>query len=180
MPVSHIEHWVFDLDNTLYPPEARLFDEIEERMEAFMMRELAIDRASAKSLRAEFWQLHGTTLAGLMSEHDVDPHAFLDDVHRIDLSPIEHNARLADQIKGLGGQKVIYTNGSRAHGENVSQALGIRHAFENILASKTRRLSQSRAKQPLIGYLPPPALCPRKLLCLRMTRATWRFRTRWG
>ena len=132
MPVSHIKHWVFDLDNTLYPPEARLFDEIEERMEQFIMRELAVDRTAARTMRAEFWREHGTTLAGLMSEHDVDPHAFLDDVHQIDLSPIVENKRLAAQINDLDGQKVIYTNGSRAHGENVSRALGLRHAFEQV------------------------------------------------
>lgn len=132
MPISHLEHWVFDLDNTLYPATARLFDEIEERMEQFMMRELSMDRGEAKSLRSAFWHQHGTTLAGLMSEYNVDPVRFLDDVHRIDLSAIEHDAQLARQIAGLGGQKIIYTNGSRAHGENVSTARGVRQAFDQV------------------------------------------------
>ena len=132
MPVSHIRHWVFDLDNTLYPASARLFDEIETRMEAFIMRELAIDLAAARALRARFWHSHGTTLAGLMEHHGVDPDHFLEEVHEIDLSPIRADTALASAIGALGGSRVIYTNGSRAHAERVSRARGVREHFHGV------------------------------------------------
>ena len=132
MTVSNIKHWVFDLDNTLYPPSARLFDEIEQRMETFIMREIGVDRARAKKLRADFWKSHGTTLAGLMDVYAIEPHGFLDEVHQIDLSAISPEPGLNAAIGALNGSRVIYTNGSRGHGENVSRARGIRDAFQAV------------------------------------------------
>ena len=40
---SHVNTWVFDLDNTLYPPSARLFDQIEQRMTDWVMTALNVD-----------------------------------------------------------------------------------------------------------------------------------------
>lgn len=84
----HVETWVFDLDNTLYPPTIRLFDQIEARMTAYVMRALGVERDRANSLRADYWRNHGTTLAGLMREHALDPEPYLADVHDIDLSAV--------------------------------------------------------------------------------------------
>ncbi|MEY4873275.1 MAG: hypothetical protein RLZZ563_2605 [Pseudomonadota bacterium] len=83
---SHIRTWVFDLDNTLYPPHMRLFDQIEERMTNWVMSALNVDRAHADHLRAHYWKSYGTTLAGLMAEHAIDPEPYLADVHDIDFS----------------------------------------------------------------------------------------------
>ena len=83
---AHVETWVFDLDNTLYPPAARLFDQIEARMLAYLMRTLGVDAERAGALRAQYWREHGTTLAGLMREHGVDPEPYLAEVHDIDLT----------------------------------------------------------------------------------------------
>ena len=73
---SHVRTWIFDLDNTLYPPEARLFDQIEHRMENWIIARLGVSQDRAKTLRSSYWQEHGTTLAGLMAEHDIDPWDF--------------------------------------------------------------------------------------------------------
>jgi len=70
---SHVRHWVFDLDNTLYPPAARLFDQIEVRMTTYVMDALHIGRKQADRLRRHYWKTYGTTLAGLMREHGIDP-----------------------------------------------------------------------------------------------------------
>ena len=131
-PMTGIKHWVFDLDNTLYPPGARLFDQIEDKMERFIMRELSVDLPTARHLRDAFWAEHGTTLAGLMERHGVDPDPFLDEVHEIDLSALAPTPSLGTAIRALEGQRIIYTNGSRGHGENVSGALGLRCAFDGI------------------------------------------------
>lgn len=129
---SHVETWVFDLDNTLYPPEARLFDQIEQRMTDYVMRELGVDFEHANSLRALYWREHGTTLAGLMTVHGLDPEPYLAEVHDIDLSAIMASAALRDAIVALPGRKVIYTNGSREHARRVTQALGIDGIFDAV------------------------------------------------
>ena len=132
MLTTLVKHWVFDLDNTLYPPHAQLFSQIEERMETFIMRELDIGLNEARHLRDAYWREHGTTLAGLMARHDIAPDPFLAEVHDIDLSHITHDPVLAQAIQALGAHRVIYTNGSRAHGENVSRARGLRDVFAAI------------------------------------------------
>src|SRR4051794_6036210 len=85
---AHVETWVFDLDNTLYPPAARLFDQIERRMTDYMMAVLSVDAAEAEALRRRYWDEFGTTLAGLMHEHAVDPEPYLAHVHDIDLAGV--------------------------------------------------------------------------------------------
>lgn len=132
MTLRMIKHWIFDLDNTLYPPSARLFDQIEAKMEAYIIRELGIPPEDANDLRADFWHNHGTTLAGLMEVYGIDPDPFLDEVHDIDLSALAPDPDLAQAISALPGQRVIYTNGSIGHGERVSRARGLRQCFDAV------------------------------------------------
>lgn len=132
MKKNSIDFWVFDLDNTLYPPSARLFDQIEAKMEGYMIRELGLAIDDAKAMRADFWHNHGTTLEGLMQVYGVDPVPFLREVHDIDHSVLEIAPGLRDAINSLEGHRVIYTNGSKEHGEMVSRALGIRECFHEI------------------------------------------------
>ena len=104
MPEQHFSHvttWVFDLDNTLYPPHMRLFDQIEVRMTDWVMQALQVDRARADHLRAYYWQTYGTTLAGLMREHDVDPGPYLNEVHDIDFSVLSPDPDLARAVAAL-------------------------------------------------------------------------------
>lgn len=122
MDFSHVTAWIFDLDNTLYPPEAQLFAQIETRMTAWMMRALDLPQDRANLLRAEYWRLHGTTLAGLMAEHRVDPAAYLADVHDIDVSVLEPDPDLAAAIAALPGRRIIHTNGDAAYARRVLAA----------------------------------------------------------
>ncbi len=128
----HIETWVFDLDNTLYPPEARLFDQIERKMTDYVMTALGVEREHADHLRGHYWRNHGTTLAGLMAEHGLDPEPYLAAVHDIDLTHIAPSVELAAAIAALPGRKVVYTNGSREHARRVTTALGITPHFEAL------------------------------------------------
>lgn len=129
---SHVDHWVFDLDNTLYPPEVQLFDQIERLMAEYVMEELSVDEKTAHTLRKDYWHNHGTTLSGLMNEHNIDPVPFLKHVHNLDLSAIEPAPDLRAAIASLPGRKIIYTNGSREHGERVSAARGLNGVFDAI------------------------------------------------
>jgi putative hydrolase of the HAD superfamily len=121
----HVETWVFDLDNTLYPPQLRLFDQIERRMTAYVMAALGVNAATAEHLRDAYWRSHGTTLAGLMAEHALAPEPYLADVHDIDLAAVTPAPRLAAAIAALPGRKIVYTNGSREHARRVTAALGL-------------------------------------------------------
>lgn len=129
---SHVTTWVFDLDNTLYPPEARLFDQIEVRMTDFVMEALGVGREEANRLRHEYWRDHGTTLAGLMRLHGVEPGPYLDRVHEIDLTHLERDAALAEGIRALPGRKVVYTNGCAPYAERVVAARGLEGLFDAI------------------------------------------------
>lgn len=129
---SHVTHWVFDLDNTLYPPAARLFDQIEVRMTAYVMDALGVDRARADHLRQHYWREYGTTLAGLMREHDVDPTPYLTHVHEIDMSHLEKDHELRQRIESLPGRKIVYTNGSAPYAERVLEARGLGGIMDGI------------------------------------------------
>ncbi|MFN4203320.1 MAG: pyrimidine 5'-nucleotidase [Tabrizicola sp.] len=129
---AHVTTWVFDLDNTLYPPEMRLFDQIEVRMTDWVMRALKVDRARADPLRAYYWQTYGTTLAGLMREHDVDPGPYLTEVHDIDFSVLSPDPQLARAMASLPGRRIIYTNACAPYAEKVLAARGLSGLFDAI------------------------------------------------
>jgi putative hydrolase of the HAD superfamily len=129
---SHVTTWVFDLDNTLYPPEARLFDLIEVRMAAWVMEALGVERAEANRLRLHYWETYGTTLAGLMREHDVDPEPYLVDVHDISMDSLTPDPQLAAQISALPGRKIVYTNGCAPYAERVLHARGLSGLFDAV------------------------------------------------
>ncbi|MGH1424334.1 MAG: pyrimidine 5'-nucleotidase [Pseudooceanicola sp.] len=129
---AHVRTWVFDLDNTLYPPAARLFDQIEVRMTDFVMDALKVDRETANHLRKQYWRDHGTTLAGLMRLHDVDPGPYLTDVHEIDLGHLDTDAALAARIRALPGRKIVFTNGSAPYAERVTAARGLSGCFDAL------------------------------------------------
>lgn len=129
---THVTGWVFDLDNTLYPPEARLFDQIEVRMTAFVMAALGVDRAEADRLRRHYWARYGTTLAGLMDEHGVDPGPYLTEVHEISLAALAPAPDLASAIAALPGRRIVYTNGSADYAARVVEARGLAGLFDAI------------------------------------------------
>jgi len=129
---SHVSTWVFDLDNTLYPPRARLFDQIEVRMTRYVMDALGVNRAQANHLRKHYWAQYGTTLAGLMREHDVDPAPYLSDVHDISLDHLETDPDLVAHIGELPGRRIVYTNGTAPYAERVLAARGLAGLFDAV------------------------------------------------
>ena len=129
---THVRAWVFDLDNTLYPPAARLFDQIEVRMTDWVMTALGVAREEANRLRKHYWASYGTTLAGLMAEHGVDPGPYLHEVHQIDLSHLVVDTDLVQRIGDLPGRKIVYTNGSGPYAHRVLAARGLAGTFDAV------------------------------------------------
>lgn len=124
--------WVFDLDNTLYPPHMRLFDQIEARMTDYVMTTLKVDALEANRLRKLYWAEYGTTLAGLMALHDLDPDPYLVDVHDIDFSVLAPDPDLRTRIAALPGRRIVYTNGSAPYAERVLEARGLSGLFDAV------------------------------------------------
>ena len=129
---NHIDTWIFDLDNTLYPPEVRLFDQIEQKMRCFVADFLNVSLAEADILRAQYWISHGTTLAGMMENHAMPPDEFLSNVHEIDFSILPQSQNLAQLISALPGRKIVYTNGTEPYARRVLRARGLEQEFESV------------------------------------------------
>jgi putative hydrolase of the HAD superfamily len=129
---AHVDTWVFDLDNTLYPHEARIWPQVDERITIFLQELFGLDGLSARALQKYFYQKYGTTLKGLMQENGVQPDDFLDFVHHIDLTLLDPDPSLGDAVAALPGRKLIYTNGTRKHAENVAGKLGILDRFDGV------------------------------------------------
>jgi putative hydrolase of the HAD superfamily len=125
--------WVFDLDNTLYPAECNLFAQVDQKMAEFIARYLGVPFAYARHLQKAYYRQFGTTLAGMMTVHKMEPSAFLDYVHDIDLTAVPEHPELRVAIDRLPGRKLIFTAGSHRHAERVAGKLGILDLFEDIV-----------------------------------------------
>jgi len=124
--------WIFDLDNTLYPASCRLFDQVERRIGEYVQQLLGLEPEAARTLQKQYFRDHQTTLNGLMIHHGVKPEDFLEFVHQIDLTPVAVDERLDQALERLPGRKLIYTNGSVRHAQNVMGRLGVARHFESI------------------------------------------------
>lgn len=130
--LPHIDTWVFDLDNTLYPESCSLFDQVDQRMGLYVQRLLGLEPGPARTLQKQYFREHGTTLRGLMTLHDVDPQHYLDFVHEIDVTGITYDPSLDTALSRLPGRKIIFTNASVRHAKNVTERLGISTHFDGI------------------------------------------------
>jgi len=129
---AHVADWIFDMDNCLYPASTGLFSLIDERMGAYIQRLLDCDPAEARRVQKEHFHAHGTTLAGLMRCHDVDPHDFLADVHAIPLGRVRRDERLVRGLGRLPGRKFVFTNGDEPYARRVLAALGVDRHFDHL------------------------------------------------
>ncbi|MFL6786503.1 MAG: pyrimidine 5'-nucleotidase [Sphingomicrobium sp.] len=152
---AHIRDWIFDLDNCLYPASTGLFALIDERMGAYIERLLGCDPLEAKRVQKAHFHAHGTTLAGLMKEHDVDPHEFLADVHDIPLDRVQCDERLGRLLPRLPGRRFVFTNGDAPYARRVLEAIGVHGHFDSL---HDIHASDRRPKPDPHGY---------ELLCAR-------------
>ncbi len=156
VPIDHIDCWIFDLDNTLYHPSARLFDLIDARMGAFIMRLMDVDAVEARRVQKQYFHDHGTTMAGLMRHHGVDPEDFLVDVHDIPLDRLAPDARLRAGLERLPGRRLIFTNADADYAARVLDARGIADLFDGICDIRSTRYTpkpDAEAYRMMIGHL---------------------------
>jgi putative hydrolase of the HAD superfamily len=132
MNITRIKNWIFDLDNTLYSARDGVFGQIKARMALFVANHLDLHLDDARRVQTNLFHRYGTTLRGMMVEHQIDPVTFMKFVHDVDLSAMPINPNLVTAIKALPGQKIIYTNASRFHAERVLRHLTLADEFGHI------------------------------------------------
>jgi putative hydrolase of the HAD superfamily len=130
--LRHIGVWLFDLDNTLYPPETELMTLVEGRMTDFMQARTGLPRDEARAIQKSFYHEHGTTLAGLMANYDIDPEDFLTQVHDVSLDRLPADPALRSAIASLPGRRLVFTNGSADHAQRVLEKLALADLFEDV------------------------------------------------
>jgi putative hydrolase of the HAD superfamily len=130
--LTHIDTWLFDLDNTLYPPESELMSLIAARMTRFVARETGLPHDQAFALQKKYLNEHGTTLAGLMANHGVKPEAFLEEVHDVSMDGLTADPELRAAIAALPGRRLVFTNGDKAHADRVLAKLKLDDLFEGV------------------------------------------------
>ena len=153
--LAHVESWIFDLDNSLYSPSLDLFALIDLRMGEYIQRLLGCDPLEARRVQKAHFLEHGTTLAGLMREHGVDPHDFLDFVHDIDLARLTADPDLVAALDRLPGRKFIFTNADEGHARRVLDRLGFANAFDGMHDIHA------------MAYVPKPNPAAYEVLCAR-------------
>ena len=148
MSLSLIKTWIFDLDNTLYPPEENIFSQIDQKMTSFIADNLEISNEEAFNIQKQNFIDHGTTLAGFMNSGNdkIDPDKFLEYVHDINLNSLQEDNNLRKILLLLPGKKYIFTNGTKKHAENVLKKLNLENIFQSIFGIKEA------------NYLPKPNL----------------------
>ena len=125
-----IKYWIFDLDNTLYSGQTKVFSEVDKKMSSFISDKFNVDLIEAKKIQKEYFYEYGTTLSGLMKKRNVDPNEFLEFVHDIDISWLPKDEQLKEELINIKEKKYIFSNGSHAHIENVTNQLGIKDLFD--------------------------------------------------
>lgn len=130
--LNKINSWIFDLDNTLYHPSLKIFEEIDSRMQKFISLRLGISLKKAWMLQKEYFRKYGATLKGLMKFHQIDPKQFLDYVQKIDLEKIKVNPELKSALAKLNGTKIVYTNSTKNYANRILKRLGLKKSFDGI------------------------------------------------
>jgi len=130
--LNKIKCWIFDLDNTLYSGQTKVFDQVDKKMSSFISNKLNVSLEDAKKIQKDYFHKYSTTLSGMMKHHKIDAMEFLDFVHDVNLDFLEKNKDLEKEITKITGKKIIFTNGSRAHAENVTKRIGINKLFDGI------------------------------------------------
>lgn len=143
--LSHVQAWVFDMDDTLYPRDQGLMRLVQARINAYVVEAVGLDPESAGVLQRQFLDEHGTTLAGLMANYTIDPEHFLREVHDVPLDGLEPNPMLREQLLRLPGRRFVFTNGAGNYAGRVLDRLGVADCFDGVFAIEDADLTPKPA-----------------------------------
>lgn len=124
----------FDLDDTLYPHTAGLWEAIRQRMDLYMQEKLGIAVEAVASLRAYYLETYGTTLRGLQNHFHIEVQEFLAYVHDLPLEQyLKPNPALRQVLLSLPQERWIFTNADLNHARRVLTATGLTDCFTGIV-----------------------------------------------
>jgi putative hydrolase of the HAD superfamily len=144
---SHVDTWVFDLDNTLYPREVNLWQQVDTRIRDYVAQFLKVSTDEAHRIQKDYYQRYGTTMRGMMTEHGVSADDYPRYVHAIDHSALQPNPALGAAIEKLPGRKLILTNGTVEHADAILKRLEIHKHFEDVFDIIAAELEPKPAAQ---------------------------------
>ena len=150
---AHVDTWVFDLDNTLYPHHVNLWQQVDARIGEFVSAWLKVSADEARRIQKDYYRRYGTTMRGMMTEHGVHADDYLAYVHQIDHSPLQPNPAMGAAIARLPGRKLILTNGSTDHADKVLERLGLAAHFEAVFDIIAAELEPKPAPQTYQKFL---------------------------
>ena len=130
--LKEIKYWLFDLDNTLYSGNTKVFDQVDKKMSQFISEKLKVSIDEAKKIQKNYFHEYNTTLNGMIKNHEIDADEFLEFVHDVNLDFLKPDKLLEREIANLLGKKFIFTNGSKAHAANVTKRIGIDKLFDGV------------------------------------------------
>jgi putative hydrolase of the HAD superfamily len=159
---AHVDTWVFDLDNTLYPHHVNLWQQVDKRIGEFVAAWLKVSPQEARRIQKDYYLRYGTTMRGMMTEHGVHADDYLAYVHQIDHSPLQPNPAMGAAIAKLPGRKLILTNGSIDHADKVLQRLGLANHFEAVFDIIAAELEPKPAPQTYRKFLRDHGVDPAK------------------
>ena len=130
--LKKIKYWRFDLDNTLYSGDTKVFDQVDKKMSLFISKKLNVSTEEAKKIQKNYFHEYNTTLNGMIKNHEINAEEFLEFVHDVDLNFLKEDLDLRKELANLTGKKYIFTNGSKAHASNVTKRIGIENLFDGV------------------------------------------------
>ena len=130
--LKKIKYWLFDLDNTLYSGNTKVFDQVDKKMSLFISKKLNVSTEEAKKIQKNYFHEYNTTLNGMIKNHEINAEEFLEFVHDVDLNFLKEDLDLRKELANLTGKKYIFTNGSKAHASNVTKRIGIENLFDGV------------------------------------------------
>jgi putative hydrolase of the HAD superfamily len=131
--VNRIRHWLFDLDDTLYPASTGLFGHVSRRITRRIAATLGVPEDEARTRQRALWRQYGTSLRGLQVEHGIDPEPFLLDVHDVPVEEIlAPDPVLALLLERLPGERHVFTNGPSEFAHRVLRRLGVDALFTRV------------------------------------------------
>ena len=132
---------IFDLDDTIYPRNSGPMREVGRRIQLWLCNHLGLSWEEAIAVRRDYFHRYGTTMGGLIAEHDMDVHDYLTFVHDIPVEEyLDPNPALATMLDFIPLRKAVYTNATSEYGWRVLRALGVAAHFDQVIGIEEVRL----------------------------------------
>lgn len=159
-----ITHYIFDLDNTLYPANSSIWSQIDGNIKNYIMKLKGLPAEEAFRLQKNYYEKYGTTLNGLMEEYGIDPEDYLKPVHDINLDTLIYNAKLDEALTKMTSFKYIFTSGTKQHAGRVLEKLQISHHFIDIFDIRSSEFTPKPKRKAYEKFLALHPLPPHETL----------------